>query len=721
MATGVEPGRLAGRLLFVGPVLLSFIGLFWPCLSGRVIGGHVANAAPFRELRLPSDTGAQGDVGGQYLPSLCETQRQLREGQVPLWNPYAGCGAPLLANQQSAILHPFTIAALGVPWRSALLFVVILRWLLAYGGAWLLAHDLRFGICGRAGFACAYALSGSMVAWVSYPIGAVFAHIPLLMYLARRHARRDGLGSGSALLAALVSSILAGHFEYLPIAWLLAACAGAWRAGAGRYRFLARFVGIATASCAVSAVMILPCVEYLGQSQHFERRSQQQADLLDDHRLLTTIVDGALFTGSEGRELLARVVNPVAAAQNYLGCTTLVLVGCAASSRSSRVTVLCLIGALLFLWENPLARLLWLVPPLSWMVPARLFVLVALATALLVGRALDLAAAASGSTVGSLAGATIGGAMLAAEQFLFRGFRTVPSPGRFSYLVGAVVALLLLHAAKGGRLRTVAPALLVAALIVDRSLALRGVIRWDSTDRIFPPFPVLRRLASLAGPDRVLAQGAVLPPNTATVYRIRDPRLYDGIGVGPYVRAVGAEANRGFVDLRRFVPTKFTRESAAVLLIVPDPSRHPRSTPVMRFDRGFSIVRDPDALPRARLASTPRRRDGVAFLQDGSTRIVLDCNLLTADRLVLADVFYPGWEARVDGSCRRVLQEGAFRAVGLERGRHTVEFVYRPMSYRLGLFITLSSLQILTAVALPRCVDRAARYGVSRERRSSKV
>jgi hypothetical protein len=30
----------------------------------------------------------------------------IRHGQLPLWNPYNGAGAPLLANYQSALLYP---------------------------------------------------------------------------------------------------------------------------------------------------------------------------------------------------------------------------------------------------------------------------------------------------------------------------------------------------------------------------------------------------------------------------------------------------------------------------------------------------------------------------------------------------------------------------------------------------------------------------------------
>jgi uncharacterized membrane protein YfhO len=72
---------------------------------------------------------------------------------------------------------------------------------------------------------------------------------------------------------------------------------------------------------------------------------------------------------------------------------------------------------------------------------------------------------------------------------------------------------------------------------------------------------------------------------------------------------------------------------------------------------------------------------------------------------VLADSYYPGWEARVDGRTRPLLvADYVLRAVALERGEHEVEFVFRPRSFRWGA--VLSSLALLglgtAAVAWPR-------------------
>jgi hypothetical protein len=58
--------------------------------------------------------------------------------------------------------------------------------------------------------------------------------------------------------------------------------------------------------------------------------------------------------------------------------------------------------------------------------------------------------------------------------------------------------------------------------------------------------------------------------------------------------------------------------------------------------------------------------------------------------LVLSDTYYPGWRAYVDGEEEEVLRANyAFRAVPLKSGQHTVLFKYDPLSFKMGLAISL--------------------------------
>ena len=73
--------------------------------------------------------------------------------------------------------------------------------------------------------------------------------------------------------------------------------------------------------------------------------------------------------------------------------------------------------------------------------------------------------------------------------------------------------------------------------------------------------------------------------------------------------------------------------------------------------------------------------------------------------LVLSDVDYPGWQARVDGQPVPTYRANyLLRAVPVEGGQHRVEVYYDPPLFKLGLAITvltlLASGALLGGVAL---------------------
>jgi len=57
--------------------------------------------------------------------------------------------------------------------------------------------------------------------------------------------------------------------------------------------------------------------------------------------------------------------------------------------------------------------------------------------------------------------------------------------------------------------------------------------------------------------------------------------------------------------------------------------------------------------------------------------------------LVLTDTYYPGWRAFVDGREEHIVSaDYLFRGVPLAAGKHSVEFVYAPDSFRIGLLLS---------------------------------
>jgi len=80
----------------------------------------------------------------------------------------------------------------------------------------------------------------------------------------------------------------------------------------------------------------------------------------------------------------------------------------------------------------------------------------------------------------------------------------------------------------------------------------------------------------------------------------------------------------------------------------------------------------------------------VEFISETNNRLQLLVKSTEDNLLVLGDTYYPGWKVLVDGSPKKIYQANyAFRAVPLNAGTHQVEFIYDPISFKLGAGVTL--------------------------------
>ncbi|MCC6145608.1 MAG: YfhO family protein, partial [Candidatus Hydrogenedentes bacterium] len=74
------------------------------------------------------------------------------------------------------------------------------------------------------------------------------------------------------------------------------------------------------------------------------------------------------------------------------------------------------------------------------------------------------------------------------------------------------------------------------------------------------------------------------------------------------------------------------------------------------------------------------------------TQVVVNVEDSPLGVLVLADAWYPGWHANVNGEAREIGRvEGAFRGVELDEGDNEIVFFYDPFSFRIGLWISAAA------------------------------
>lgn len=69
--------------------------------------------------------------------------------------------------------------------------------------------------------------------------------------------------------------------------------------------------------------------------------------------------------------------------------------------------------------------------------------------------------------------------------------------------------------------------------------------------------------------------------------------------------------------------------------------------------------------------------------------------------LILADAFYPGWKAYIDGQETPIMRANHFyRAVAVPSGNHRIEFKYEPLSFKIGAFISILTVVSIIIVSL---------------------
>ena len=142
-------------------------------------------------------------------------------------------------------------------------------------------------------------------------------------------------------------------------------------------------------------------------------------------------------------------------------------------------------------------------------------------------------------------------------------------------------------------------------------------------------------------------------------------------------------------------------ESAeTALAAVSEPDFDPEAVVILEVEAGGSVPASGGGGEAAVVPSEDPNRVTIDVAADGPTW------------LLLSDVWYPGWEARVDGVEAAIWRgDYLFRAVPVPAGEHVVEFSYRPRSFLVGMILALAAVLGLTGIGLwsrPRSVGRGS-------------
>ena len=307
---------------------------------------------------------------------------------------------------------------------------------------------------------------------------------------------------------------------------------------------------------------------------------------------------------------------------------------------------------------------------------------------------------------------------------------------------GVLVGLARQTVGRKGRSPTIVSALIVGVIVVD----LFGLgMPFASKE----PVSILNQRVdlnlalppSLSGPRLTsLGDPAVLRANLGVIYGLPNVASYDTIIPSRFVRLwslieppadlpynqIGrlhqaSSLASPILDLLgvRYILTTATVSNPAVQLvsqlgavrIYERPTALPRAfvvgtaRSVSDSNAAFGAMAGPGFQPSQTVIlegpSAPGGGHGSATIVSYSLdRAVISATLDGPGWLVLTDANAPGWQATVDGATATVLTaDGDFRAVHLTTGTHQVVFDYKPLSLRIGAYLSFLGALVLALLA----------------------
>ncbi len=658
-----------------------------------------------------SAKGAYSDLAITHWPNAVFIQDTLREtGRLPLWRPLIMAGAPFAANPLSGLWYPPNLLLLFLPLPSA--FNLLLAVHLLWGGLGMYRLGQQFHVSRGAALVAA-------AAWVLAPrtvahLGA--GHVGLVCALgwwpwvigATHRARKNGtwqawgIAGGVFALEFLADPRIAALT--LPVAVAVALftqeaatsphpspppappLAGERRAGPFLLRWLGQALVGALVFLLITAVQTLPLAEFMGYST----RSSLSPYVAGWSSLPWNYLLGVLLPDRGGFHEWMTYVGPAVLTCALLGLRLLgrrawwVLAGLG-------LAVLFALGI-----NTPFYRLLVrVVPGLTWLrVPARAWFIVTFGLALLAGvgvHALQQRArpgqrlSPSGVAALALALVVVDLGFMDASLIRPRSVASVLAEG------GELAATL---AAQPGLFRIYSP----SYSLPQQTGAVYGLQSVDGVDplQLAETVAFVRQAAGLEGqPPRYSEVLPPAPPNGDVILGHRDARPDLNLLGLLNVRYLAAEFPlqvEGLVERGRF-GTTYLYENTHVL---------PRAFVLYRAG---PVAGPEEALARLKEAD-PRQ---VAFIEGGAaltgqSTATLSEALLTAYTpdsitvratleqpgvLILSEVWYPGWEARIDGQPVPIYRaDGLLRAVYLQPGTHTIAFSYTPWTVKAGLALS---------------------------------
>lgn len=168
----------------------------------------------YPEFAGPVKNGATPDVITQIYPWKNLAIDILKQGQIPLWNPYSFSGTPLLANYQSAVLSPINLLYFTLPFLDAWSIQILLQPFLAGIFTYWFARSLKLSKQASLISSIAFMFCGFITTWMVYgTLGYAILFLPLALLAIEKFYETSRWFYLTLLSLTIPLSFFSGHFQ----------------------------------------------------------------------------------------------------------------------------------------------------------------------------------------------------------------------------------------------------------------------------------------------------------------------------------------------------------------------------------------------------------------------------------------------------------------------------------------------------------------------------
>jgi hypothetical protein len=688
------------------------------------------------------------DIARQVVPWLQVEATQWHTGHFPLWDPHVWAGQPLIGQVQPGTLNPLNWILFSIPLDQGFIRIAALNWYwvtihyLAALFCYLLCRDLGLSQMASVFGGCAFGLGGFMgaIVWPQMLMSALL--LPLILMFFLRVLRGENATRNAAASGALLGASFLGGHHNVPIFFTLV-MAGLWiyyfaqAKPPVEWRRVAPPAAFFVCFALIAAAQVLPAIELGKASLRWvngpHAMTWEETVPYNVHESFSLYPTGILGIVIQGFQHNSEV---------FVGLVVLTLALLAVSGRWNDRTVRILgaigLGGLVFslggfsLFHGILYEI---VPGLDKVrSPSMAEAIFHLGVVVLAAYGLDWLRS---SEIGEMADRIAVRLLAALSLFLYAALVVMitvrPEQGEeykelsLAALVAILLAAILLLWKRARLSNGAAGVLLILLLLFElNNVSNYHQVRMEAASNLrglaehgeLAAF--LKRTGNLS---RVDVDRGVIPYNFGDWYGVDELGGFLASAPKSIAETQGDPRYRSLLAVNYFIGAKPARPEQTVafegqggLKVFLNPGAFPRARMV---HRAMSVPDDQGVISAVVNPSTDLQRtvvlEGAApelgSCDGGSvevrryrpTSVVLRTTSPCRAMVILADGWFPGWKATVDGRPARIYAAyNIIRGVVVDAGEHELVMVYRPASVFTGMALALAGIAICIGLQFAR-------------------